>query len=242
MFDGTTDLGSALADGSGAWNFTTSTPLTEGSHDFKAAAMDPAGNQGTASTVFTVTVDTTPPSPLTASEAFDDNGGSTNDFVTSSGHVVVSGTVEVGATVAVYDGTTNIGAADVDGSGDWTFSYDLSLGSHNLSAHATDAAGNTAVQSAGSTITVILPVLITGIDPDTGSSTSDGVTSATTITINGIGQPSETVTVSDASGDLGTAIVDGGGHWSLTGVSLTDGSYAGHRYDRGRLRQLYYSG
>src|SRR5262249_34645527 len=162
-FDGTTDLGSALADGSGAWNYTTSTLLTEGSHGFTAAATDPAGNPGSASAVFTVNVDTTPPSPLTASEAFNDNGGPGSTIVTSDGHVVVSGAVEVGATVAVYDGTTNIGTADVDGSGNWTFSYDLGLGSHNLSAHATDAAGNTAVQSAGSTITVILPVLITGI-------------------------------------------------------------------------------
>ena len=43
VFDGATQIGTAVANGSGAWSFATAT-LADGSHAFTAKAMDAAGN------------------------------------------------------------------------------------------------------------------------------------------------------------------------------------------------------
>ena len=57
IFNGITSLGTATANGSGAWTFTTAT-LTDGStYLFNATATDAAGNVSTASANYTVTVD-----------------------------------------------------------------------------------------------------------------------------------------------------------------------------------------
>src|SRR5260221_3257836 len=57
--DGTTVHGSGTATG-GNWTVTTSA-LSQASHSITAKATDAAGNQGAASSAFTVTVDTTAP-------------------------------------------------------------------------------------------------------------------------------------------------------------------------------------
>ena len=48
VFDGATLLGSAVANGSGAWSYTTAA-LANGSHSLTATATDAAGNTGAAS-------------------------------------------------------------------------------------------------------------------------------------------------------------------------------------------------
>ena len=60
VYDGATLLGSATADGSGAWSYTTAA-LTNGAHSLTATATDAAGNTGVASSALSVTIDTTAP-------------------------------------------------------------------------------------------------------------------------------------------------------------------------------------
>ena len=48
VYDGATLLGSATANGSGAWSFTTAA-LANGAHSLTATATDVAGNTGVAS-------------------------------------------------------------------------------------------------------------------------------------------------------------------------------------------------
>ena len=48
VFDGATLLGSAVANGSGAWSYTTAA-LANGAHSLTATATDAAGNTGVAS-------------------------------------------------------------------------------------------------------------------------------------------------------------------------------------------------
>ena len=55
IYDGATLLGSATANGSGAWSFTTGT-LSTAAHSFTATATDAAGNTGAASAALAVTV------------------------------------------------------------------------------------------------------------------------------------------------------------------------------------------
>ena len=71
--DGTTVLGTAVADGSGNWSITSSA-LLDGVHNLTAKQTDIAGNISLASAALSVTIDTTSPAApsvpdLTRSEA-----------------------------------------------------------------------------------------------------------------------------------------------------------------------------
>ena len=60
VYDGATLLGSATADGSGNWSYTTAA-LANGGHSLTATATDVAGNTSAASSVLSVTIDTAAP-------------------------------------------------------------------------------------------------------------------------------------------------------------------------------------
>ena len=59
VYDGATLLGSATANGSGAWSYTTAA-LANGGHSLTATATDAAGNTGVASAALAVTIDQRP--------------------------------------------------------------------------------------------------------------------------------------------------------------------------------------
>ncbi|MBI8118105.1 Ig-like domain repeat protein, partial [Pseudomonas aeruginosa] len=118
-------VGQTLADGSGNWTFTPSTPLANGTV-VNAVAQDPAGNtSGPAST----TVDTVAPA---------------TPVINASNGSVITGTAEVGAKVILTDGNGNpIGETTADGSGNWTFTPGTPLANGTvINAVAEDAAGN----------------------------------------------------------------------------------------------------
>ena len=60
VYDGATLLGSATANGAGAWSFTTAA-LANGAHSLTATATDVAGNTSASSTALGVTIDTAAP-------------------------------------------------------------------------------------------------------------------------------------------------------------------------------------
>ncbi|MGV3494161.1 MAG: Ig-like domain-containing protein, partial [Ramlibacter sp.] len=62
---------------------------------------------------------------------------------------------------------------------------------------------------------------------DTGRSATDRITSDRTPTVTGTAQAGATVNLYDTGGTkvLGTAIADGGGHWSITSTALANGSH-----------------
>ncbi|UPK40488.1 hypothetical protein IVB18_29130 [Bradyrhizobium sp. 186] len=67
VFDGTTQIGTAAADSSGLWGYTTGA-LAAGSHSLTAKAMDAAGNTSAVSTAVTASTGTsTLPTPPTSS-------------------------------------------------------------------------------------------------------------------------------------------------------------------------------
>ena len=68
--DGTTVLGTGVATG-GTYTITTSV-LSQGSHTLTAKATDAAGNQGTASTAFHVTIDASAPAAPSITSVTDD--------------------------------------------------------------------------------------------------------------------------------------------------------------------------
>ncbi|WP_426919928.1 Ig-like domain-containing protein, partial [Ralstonia pseudosolanacearum] len=108
IFDGATLIGATVADASGNWTFTPIQPLADGNHSLTATATDPAGNVGTASSAFTLTVDTAAPAAPVISTVTDNvapvtgaitAGGSTNDAMP-----VLTGTAEANSTVSILDG------------------------------------------------------------------------------------------------------------------------------------------
>ncbi len=237
--DGTTVLGTTTADGTGAWTITSST-LTDGVHTITTKVTDAAGNTSAGSAALTVTIDTTAPSasgtPDLASAS--DSGSSNTDNTTSVTTPVITGSgAEVGATVTLYDtnGTTVLGTATADSSGNWSItSSTLSSGAHTLTTKVTDASGNTGVASAGLTVTIDTTAPSASGAPDlasasdSGSSNSDNITSVTTPTITGGGaEAGATVTLYDTDGTtvLGTATADGSGNWSITSSTLSSGAH-----------------
>ena len=89
VFDGATLLGSAVANGSGAWSYTTAA-LANGAHSLTATATDAAGNTGVASAALAVTIDTTAPvAPSITS--FSPDTGTVGDGITTANVLTLTG-------------------------------------------------------------------------------------------------------------------------------------------------------
>ena len=109
VYDGATLLGSAPANGTGAWSYTTAA-LPNGAHSLTATATDAAGNTGVASSALSVTIDTTAPvAPSITS--FSTDSGVVGDGITNDNTLTLTGTAEANSTVKVYDGATLLGSA-----------------------------------------------------------------------------------------------------------------------------------
>lgn len=234
---GTGSIGSATANGSGAWSFDyTATTLSAGDHIFRAVATDPAGNVSTASTDFLVTVDTASPGQVTITTISTDTGASSTDGITNDQTLTISGTADANTTVTVNrTGVGALGTATANGSGAWTFNYTgttLPEGSYIFTATSVDLAGNTGAASAAFPVTIDITApaapAITAITTDTGTSATDQITSDATLILTGTAEANATVTVTrSGTGVIGTATANGSGAWSFdyTATTLPVGSH-----------------
>jgi hypothetical protein len=219
IFDGANKLGTATVNSSGAWSYTTAA-LGDGKHSFTATDTS-SGKTSAASSATAVTIDTNAPAaPVLVS-----------DSVVNTNHVLLSGTAEANSTVAVYDGTTAIGTATAGANGAWSVTTGaLAIGSHALTAKATDAAGNTSALSQalgpviGSSVPPSAPKIIS-FSQDSGVA-GDHITNDNTQTLTGTAAANSTVTVFDGANKLGTATVNGSGAWSYTTAALGDGNHS----------------
>ena len=98
--------------------------------------------------------DTTPPATPTIT-AFTPDTGMVGDTITGASVLTLSGTAEAASIVKLFDGATQIGTARANASGAWSIeTSQLAAGTHNFTATATDAAGNTS--SASSLLNVMM--------------------------------------------------------------------------------------
>ena len=228
VYDGVTLLGSATADGSGNWSYTTAA-LTNGAHSLTATATDVAGNTSAASAALSVTIDTSAPvTPAIASYSTD--SGTAGDGITNDNTLTLTGSAEANATVKVYDGATLLGSATADGSGNWSYTTAaLTNGAHSLTATATDVAGNTSAASAALSVTIDTSAPVTpaiaAFSTDSGTA-GDGITNDNTLTLTGSAEANATVKVYDGATLLGSATADGSGNWSYTTAALTNGAHS----------------
>lgn len=233
LFNGTTSLGTVTANAQGA--FSKDIDLAEGQHDITAKATDAGGNVSGASAALRIVVDATAPAAPAALDldAADDNGASNTDNITTqTSGLTITGTAEAGATVELFDGTTSLGTALAGAGG--TFSKDISLatGSHQITAKATDPAGNAGPLSTALTITVVTPpiapnTLALGPGDDTGISATDNITNKTQgLTITGAAEAGSTVRLFAGEADLGSVLVGSTGNFSLDVVNFGQGTFS----------------
>ncbi|MGK3359523.1 Ig-like domain-containing protein, partial [Enterobacter kobei] len=233
------DLVTVPVGSNGTWTYTPTAPLGEGPHTFTVAATDAAGNTSLPSTGFNIIVDTTPPVAATIASVTDDVGGvqgplSSGD-TTDDTQPLLQGTAPPDAVVTVYDGTTLLGTAILDGSGGWSFTpvTPLTDGPHSLTVHTTDAAGNTIVSSPFVlTVDTVAPatpdIPAITVNPDgTETPLNPGETTRdTTPTLSGTGNPGDTVTIYNGGVKLDDVVVDGTGNWTWTPATpLPNGTY-----------------
>ena len=154
-----TVLGSAYAGTNGVYLVTPSQPIADGVYQLQAMAVDLAGNVGSLGPVFSLTIDTTPPTAPTALALVPaDDSGALGDGITNVRQPRLSGKAEAGSTVQVVDGSGKVYGSAV-ASGDGTFTVKpanaLADGTYALQARATDAAGNVSPAGPAFAVTIL---------------------------------------------------------------------------------------
>ena len=217
VYDGTTLLGTATANASGAWSFTT-VPLPDGVHSFTATDTV-SGVTSTPSVAMSVTIDTVAPvAPTIAS--FSTDSGVVGDGISNDATLTLTGTAEANATVKVYDGTTFLGSVAANSSGAWTYTTAaLANGAHSLTATATDPAGNISVASAAMAVTVDT------VAPNAPVILSEAIVNTNEMMLTGTAESNSTVNVFEGTTLLGTVVADNTGAWSYTTNPLSAGAH-----------------
>ncbi|WP_079566273.1 Ig-like domain-containing protein [Bradyrhizobium erythrophlei] len=219
---GTAEIGSTLTvngaavtvDGTGHWT-TSVTPAGQGALAVTAIATDAAGNSSTTTT--NLTVDTIAPAVAITS-----GGGPVNQAAQT-----ISGTGEAGTTINLFDNGSllQLPTVTVGQNGLWSASVTLANGSNSLTASDTDAAGNAGTSSAVTyTLSTIGPTVTESLSIDTGSSSSDRITSNDALTGTGLANTVVHFTV-DGSPIATTVTANAQGNWSFTPTGLADGPH-----------------
>jgi uncharacterized repeat protein (TIGR03803 family) len=151
IYDNGSFVGSTAANATtGAWSFPIGQLADAGAHSYTVTATDAAGNVSQPSAALNFTVDITAPATPAAPADSAVVGGYVNaahDTVTQA----LTGTVEKGSTVKIYDNGMLLGSTAANAAtGAWSFpiGHLADAGTHSYTVTATDAAGNTSQPSA----------------------------------------------------------------------------------------------
>ncbi|GER17706.1 Ig-like domain-containing protein [Variovorax boronicumulans] len=225
----------------GKWTLSPTTPLLEGSNEFTAIEIDPAGNATAPSAPYTVILDSVPPSVPVIQNVQDDVGIHTGMLqkgdVTDDAKPTIIGTAQAGNTVKIYDNGTKIGEVVADPSGKWSFTPETPLagGQHNIVATATNAVGQTSDATGvwNFVLDTTPPGLATGqealddVGAKQGTLTSGDTTDDNQPEFKGKAEPGATVNLYDGDTKIGTAVADPDGNWSITPTTpLGDGAHS----------------
>ena len=229
IYEGSTVLGTVLADSDGSWRFTPDTALSEGSHTFTATVTTPASGESAASTGFDFRIDVSAPATPSIDSISDDVGslqgllaqGADTDDTTPT----LAGRAEAGSTVRIHDNGSLLGSVTADASGNWSYTpgTPLNNGTHSFTVTAQDSAGNLSPASEPYAITIdtVVPTqpAITQVYDDqgdvTGNLSSGDATDDSKPTLSGTAEANSTVIVRDNGVEIGRAPVDAQGNWSF---------------------------
>jgi Ca2+-binding RTX toxin-like protein len=208
-------------DAGGNWQIKA-IALTDGAdYSFTAKATDAAGNTSGASSALAFHDDQTAPAApaIMTTAPVQDNASS----------IDIAGTAEPGSTVALYNNGNQVGTTTTaDGFGNWQIkAIALTDGAdYSFTAKATDAAGNTSGASNALAFhdDQTAPVVADKLAKDTGSLSTDNVTSNDALT--GTGDPNAAVHFTvDGNAIATTATANSAGVWTFTPTGLSDGSH-----------------
>ncbi|MGX9870918.1 Ig-like domain-containing protein [Enterobacter mori] len=237
IYDNGQAIGSVtVTNPDGSWQFTPSTPLVDGEHQFATQVTDPAGNSSAIVDDITVNV-STGASYLQLLQVVDDvqeAGGSRvlrDGEVTNDSQVQLVGKATAGSTIIITDvGGVQLGTVKADANGNWEFTpmSSLSDGAHTLRITGTDPSNNPLTpidfDLVVDTVAPVAPVItnvLDDVDPVQGSVAHGKPTNDTTPEITGTAEKGSTVNVYhqvDATTRilLGTAVADSTtGQWTL---------------------------
>ncbi|MBF7957585.1 Ig-like domain-containing protein [Rahnella victoriana] len=226
------------------WNYAQGSALADGSYTYNVRVIDAAGNVGsTASqTVVIDTVASDASQTISIDAVSQDTGLSSSDFITSDTTLNLRGTLGAAPGADEYvqislDGGTTWNDVSISGL-TWTYidGRTLTDGDYNYQMRVVDLAGNVgATASQVVTIDTTTPdssktVSVDAISTDTGLSSTDFVTSDTSLTVTGsLGATlaaDEVVQVSTDGGLTWANATTIGTGWTFTdGRTLTDGDY-----------------
>jgi fibro-slime domain-containing protein/RHS repeat-associated protein len=144
--------------------------LSDGVYTLHLQAKDLYGNLSDTFNL-TFTLDTTTPSPNNLDlRAIDDSGSSNTDNITNKNTPSITGNAEAGAVVQLFNNGQLLGQATANNTGVWQIvTSNLTDGTYNLTASATDIAGNVSNLSTSLCVTIdsALPLLTLNTPVDT---------------------------------------------------------------------------
>ncbi|WPG35934.1 Ig-like domain-containing protein [Variovorax sp. EBFNA2] len=240
IYDGSTLLGSAVADASGSWSYTPGTALRDGLYSLSATVTPVGGSESARTAVFNLTVDTQAPFAPVIVSVYDDQGALTGNLIngttTDDARPEFKGKAEAGSTVNVYDGSTLLGSTVADAGGNWAYTPGTALsdGAHSVTITATDKAGNTGAPSDAFSFTLAVAptqtATVTSIGKDSGFKDNDFLTndgSAGRLIQGILSEPlanGQSVQISTDGGKTWSAVViqENGGWWFVDPHSHTD--------------------
>nr|WP_309476274.1 Ig-like domain-containing protein [Escherichia coli] len=186
----------------GSWSYTLGsadvTALADGNaYVINASVSNAIGNTGSSN--HTITVDLSAPAMgINIDSLQADTGLSASDFITSVSPVVVNGSLTAAlasnetAQISIDGGVTWTTLTVVGTSWSYADGHTLTDGTWNYTVRVVDLAGNVG-QTATQNVVVdttspeaAKSITITGISDDTGTSSSDFITSDTTLTVRGV--------------------------------------------------------
>src|SRR5205085_1766572 len=169
--------------------WSTSFTAAEGPNAVQVRQTDVAGNHSSAAS-FSFTLDTTAPAAPSVALTTD-TGSNTSDHITSIGTLAITGT----ETSALVEYSTDAGST-------WSTSFTAAEGPNAVQVRQTDVAGNhSSAASFSFTLDTQAPAAPTvALTSDTGSNTSDHITSVGTLAVTG----TETSALVEYSTDAGS--------------------------------------
>lgn len=237
IYEGDQVIGSAQADAKGKWQFTPTNDLSVGAHSF--TVIDASGQH---SDVFNVQIQdpTQAPDPTPRISWAVDNVGSSqgnlgNGASTDDNFPVLSGHGKPNSVLNVYANGTYQGVANVDASGNWSFSFSQPLLEGNQILTVEDITDG--LVSADFNLHIeSLPALpqppniesvFDNVGYSQGSLASGASTDDLRPQLQGKGSPNSELHIFDNGIYLNSVKVDNGGNWSLsTFKDLSDGTHS----------------
>jgi hypothetical protein len=212
--------------------------MADGTYNVTATSIDVAGTTSQASSTLKVVIDTqAPPAPVVAGVSTVTVPNTTGGTATTTDQTI-TGTAQPSTTVAIMLNGVLLGDTMAGTNGTWSYSPATTIpnGKYNITAQATDVAGNVSPMSASfnTMIETVNSPVIAGVSLTTTSSGLLGLLglgkSQQSLSIVGTAPPNDSVLVYLGTAMLGSATANGQGNWSYSYVpsssTVPNGTYS----------------